>query len=66
MAMRWSAPRAVPGGCPCRRRRARRPRTAKLSDLQTIVHLRMEETFGLIRARLQQQKLLHLLGAAWC
>ena len=38
------------------------PRTAKLSDLQTIVHLRMEETFGLIRSRLQQQKLLHLLG----
>jgi cell division protein FtsA len=37
-------------------------RTAKLSDLQAIVHLRMEETFGLIRARLQQQKLLHLLG----
>ncbi len=39
------------------------PRTAKLSDLQTIVHLRMEETFGLIRARLQQQKLLPLLGS---
>lgn len=39
------------------------PRTAKLSDLQTIIHLRMEETFGLIRARLQQQKLLHLLGS---
>lgn len=38
-------------------------RTAKLSDLQTIVHLRMEETFGLIRARLQQQNLLHLLGS---
>ena len=38
------------------------PRTAKQSDLQTIVHLRMEETFGLIRARLQQRNLLHLLG----
>ena len=38
------------------------PRTAKLSDLQTIVHLRMEETFGLIRSRLQRQNLLHLLG----
>jgi cell division protein FtsA len=37
-------------------------RTAKQSDLQTIVHLRMEETFGLIRSQLQQQKLLHLLG----
>ena len=38
------------------------PRTAKMSDLQTIVHLRMEETFGLIRARLHRQRLLNLLG----
>ena len=38
------------------------PRAAKLSDLQTIIHLRMEETFGLIRSRLQRQNLLHLLG----
>lgn len=38
------------------------PRTAKLYDLQTIVHLRMEETFGLIRARLEQQQLLNLFG----
>ena len=38
------------------------PRTAKLSDLQSVIHLRMEETFGLIRARLQRQNLLHLLG----
>lgn len=38
------------------------PRTAKLSDLQTIVHLRMEETFGLIRERLKEQKLLSFLG----
>ena len=38
------------------------PRTVKQSDLQTIVHLRMEETFGMIRARLAQQNLLHLLG----
>ena len=38
------------------------PRTAKQSDLQTIVHLRMEETLGLIRARLQRQQLLNLLG----
>jgi cell division protein FtsA len=38
------------------------PRTAKQSDLQTIVHLRMEEVFGLIRARLQRQNLLNLLG----
>jgi cell division protein FtsA len=38
------------------------PRTAKLSDLQNVVHLRMEETFGLIRARLQRQNLLNLLG----
>lgn len=38
------------------------PRTAKQSDLQTIVHLRLEEIFGLIRARLQQRNLLHLLG----
>lgn len=37
-------------------------RAIKLSDLQTVVHLRMEETFGLIRARLRQQNLLHLLG----
>ncbi len=42
------------------------PRTAKLSDLQSVIHLRMEETFGLIRARLQRQNLLHLLGAGWC
>jgi len=35
------------------------PRTAKLYDLQTIIHLRMEETFGLIRARLQEQDLLN-------
>ena len=38
------------------------PRSAKLADLQTIIHLRMEETFGLIRARLQEQKLLSSLG----
>ena len=38
------------------------PRTAKLSDLQTLIHLRMEETLGWIRARMQQQNLLHLLG----
>jgi len=37
-------------------------RPAKLSDLQTIVHLRMEETFGLIHARLKEQRLLPLLG----
>jgi len=35
------------------------PRFVKLYDLQTIVHLRMEETFGLIRARLQKQGLLN-------
>ena len=38
------------------------PRAVKQSDLQTIVHLRMEETFGLISARLKQQGLLNLLG----
>jgi len=38
------------------------PRNAKLSDLQNIVHVRMEETFGLIRERLQKQNLLPLLG----
>ncbi len=38
------------------------PRTAKFSDLQNVIHLRMEETFGLIRARLQRQNLLNLLG----
>jgi len=35
------------------------PRTVKLYDLQTIVHLRMEETFGLIRAQLQEKGLLN-------
>jgi cell division protein FtsA len=35
------------------------PRFVKLYDLQTIVHLRMEETFGLIRAHLQKQGLLN-------
>ena len=38
------------------------PRSVKQSDLQTIVHLRMEETFGLISARLKRQGLLNLLG----
>jgi cell division protein FtsA len=38
------------------------PRHAKLSDVQTVAHVRMEETFGLIRARLQRQQLLNLLG----
>lgn len=38
-------------------------RAAKLSDLQTIIHLRMEELFGLLRARLQHHNLLHQLGA---
>jgi len=35
------------------------PRTVKLYDLQTIVHLRMEEIFGLIRAQLQEKGLLN-------
>jgi len=35
------------------------PRLVKLYDLQTIVHLRMEETFGLIRTQLQKQGLLN-------
>jgi len=38
------------------------PRDAKLYDLQTIIHLRMEETFGLIRARLEEQQLLNQFG----
>lgn len=39
------------------------PRQIKLYDLQTVIHLRMEETFGLIRERLQKQKLLtHIRG----
>ena len=38
------------------------PRSAKLTDLQTVIHLRMEETFGLIRDRLKRQRLLSQLG----
>lgn len=38
-------------------------RTAKLSDLQTVIHLRLEETLGFIRNRLHQQNLLSSLGA---
>jgi cell division protein FtsA len=38
-------------------------RAIKLSDLHTIIHLRMEETFELVKAQLVQQNLLHALGA---
>lgn len=38
-------------------------RFVSLHDLRTIVHLRMEEIFSLIRDDLQQQDLLHHLGA---
>lgn len=37
-------------------------RVVRLADLQTIIYLRMEELFTLIRTRLQELKLLHLLG----
>ncbi|NLB65811.1 MAG: cell division protein FtsA [Lentisphaerae bacterium] len=40
----------------------RPPRAAKLSDLQHVIHLRMEETFALIRERLEEAKVLNLLG----
>ncbi|MDR0993595.1 MAG: cell division protein FtsA [Verrucomicrobiota bacterium] len=38
-------------------------RAIKLRDLQTVIHERMDEMFGLIRSRLQEQNLLHQLGA---
>lgn len=38
-------------------------RTVRLSDLQTIIHLRMEETFNLVRSQLVDEHLLHALGA---
>jgi len=34
----------------------------KLPDLQTVVHLRMDETFGLVREALDRKGLLRLLG----
>lgn len=36
-------------------------RSVKLSDLQTVIHLRMEETFGLIRERLQRKQWLSMM-----
>lgn len=38
-------------------------RTAKLSDVQTVIRLRMEELFNLIRERLQENSRLSFLGA---
>ena len=38
-------------------------RAVRLSDLQTIIHLRAEETLALAKEELVQQKLLHVLGA---
>jgi cell division protein FtsA len=37
-------------------------RAVKLSDLHTIVHLRMEETLNLVKSELMEQNLLHSLG----
>lgn len=39
-----------------------RSRYVRLGDLQTITHLRMEETLLLVRAELERQDLLHHLG----
>jgi cell division protein FtsA len=38
-------------------------RFIRLSDLQTVVHLRAEETLALVKAELVDQQLLHSLGA---
>ena len=35
-----------------------------LYDLHTIIHLRMEETLEMIKAKLERQDLLHLLGSS--
>jgi cell division protein FtsA len=37
-------------------------RAVKLSDLNTIIHARMDEILGLVRNRLEQKELLHALG----
>ena len=37
-------------------------RAVKLSDLHTIIHLRMEETLNLVKSDLIEQNLLHSLG----
>jgi len=37
-------------------------KAVKLSDLHTIIYLRMEETFDLIKVQLQKNDLLHALG----
>ncbi|HBA84218.1 MAG TPA: cell division protein FtsA [Verrucomicrobia bacterium] len=37
-------------------------RSAKLSDLNTIIHLRMEETFSLLKAQWMEDHLLHSIG----
>ena len=39
-----------------------RGRFVRLGDLQTITHLRMEETLGLVRDELEERDLLHHLG----
>lgn len=38
-------------------------RAIRLSDLHTIIHLRMEETLQLVKTQLVDQNLLHALGA---
>lgn len=42
---------------------AARKRSVRLGDVQTITHLRMEETLTLIREELERRDLLHHLGA---
>ena len=39
------------------------PRAARLSDLHTVMHLRVEETLNLVKAELVEGNLLHSLGA---
>jgi len=39
------------------------PRTLSLNALQTVIHARCDELLGLVRARLDRQRLLPLIGA---
>ncbi len=41
----------------------RAERFAKMSDLHTVMHVRMEETFNLVKDELIKENLLHSLGA---
>ncbi|MFH0879309.1 MAG: cell division protein FtsA, partial [Lentisphaerota bacterium] len=37
-------------------------RAVKLSDLNSIIHLRVEETFGLLKQQFEEENLLHSMG----